>query len=187
MSCAELSLACGDVLTHRVAGGGDVAAESARSMKRTSRMLLFLLASSVLPAAGQSRSTSQDAALARLRIGQRVRVETTRAHRLEGVVSNIGDRDVSLWRDGEQRSLSLDEMAHLWVRGNAVKTGALVGGLGGLVVGVAWGFLIGEIACAETNCTRLEVAAAAGGVFAVGGTAAGALVGLAIPAWHLRF
>jgi len=44
-----------------------------------------------------------------------------------------------------------------------------------------------SVTCAESSCTTLGLAAAVGGIGAAGGAGVGALVGLAIPSWKLRF
>jgi ABC-type branched-subunit amino acid transport system permease subunit len=47
--------------------------------------------------------------------------------------------------------------------------------------------LISEVTCAESSCTTLGLVAALGGLGAASGAVLGALVGLAIPRWRLRF
>ncbi|MEJ2343120.1 MAG: hypothetical protein P8Y10_13080 [Gemmatimonadales bacterium] len=64
---------------------------------------------------------------------------------------------------------------------------AVIGGVGGLVIGATYGALISDVTCAESSCTTLGLAAAVGGIGAAGGAAVGALVGLAVPSWKLRF
>jgi hypothetical protein len=55
------------------------------------------------------------------------------------------------------------------------------------VIGATYGALISDVTCAESSCTTLGLAAAVGGIGAAGGAAVGALVGLAVPSWKLRF
>lgn len=81
----------------------------------------------------------------------------------------------------------LAEIDRLWTRGRSTGMGALIGAAGGLLIGATYGALISDVACAETSCTTLGVAAAGAGIGAAGGAAVGALVGLALPSWKLRF
>ncbi len=81
----------------------------------------------------------------------------------------------------------LPEIDRLWTRGRSTVKGAAIGGIAGLVGGVLYGAAISEVTCAESSCTTLGLMAAVGGLGAAGGAAMGALVGLAIPSWKLRF
>ena len=130
---------------------------------------------------------SRAVAVRTLEIGQRVRLDIVRLGRVQGVVFGISESELTLKQEAELTRIGLLEIQRLWVRGPATKTGVLVGGLTGLVAGLAYGFLIGGIACAETDCTRAEVAAVVGLVGGAAGAAVGASIGLIVPKWHLSF
>ncbi len=107
--------------------------------------------------------------------------------RLEGRYAGTADAGLALSTDSGIVHARLDEIDRLWTQGRSTAKGALIGGVAGLVIGATYGALISEVTCAESSCTTLGLAAAVGGVGAAGGAAVGALVGLAIPSWKLRF
>ncbi len=119
---------------------------------------------------------------------QRLRFEAgSPGVRLEGRYVGTADARLALVTDGGVVHTRLGEIDRLWTRGRSTAKGAIIGGVAGLVIGATYGALISEVTCAESSCTTLGLAAAAGGVGAVGGAAVGALLGLAIPSWKLRF
>ncbi len=85
--------------------------------------------------------------------------------------------------------LSSSDIDKLWVRGRATKTGAIIGGIVGLLAGVGYGLLLGEVICNNEDCNADTgtVVAALGLGGALAGAGGGALIGAAIPKWHLRF
>lgn len=107
--------------------------------------------------------------------------------RLEGRYAGTADDRLALLTDVGVVDTRLGEISRLWTRGRSTAKGALIGGVGGLVIGATYGALISGVTCAESSCTTLGLAAAVGGIGAAGGAAVGALVGLAIPSWKLRF
>lgn len=108
--------------------------------------------------------------------------------RLEGRYLG-SDEDGSLRLTSGERVVRapLVEIDRLWTRGRSTVKGAAIGGIAGLVGGMLYGAAISEVTCAESSCTTLGLMAAVGGLGAAGGAAVGALVGLAIPSWKLRF
>jgi hypothetical protein len=130
---------------------------------------------------------NQAAAVRTLEVGQRIRLDVTQLGRLEGFVVQTSESELTVAQGADPTRIGVTQIERLWVRGRATKTGALTGGIVGLVAGLAFGFLVGEVACAETDCSNAEVAAVAGLLGAAGGTALGASIGLTIPKWHLRF
>ena len=119
---------------------------------------------------------------------QRLRLEAgAPGVRLEGRYAGTVDGRLALVTDGGVVHTRLGEIDRLWTRGRSTAKGALIGGVAGLVIGAIYGALISEVTCAESSCTTLGLAAAVGGIGAAGGAAVGALVGLAIPSWKLRF
>jgi hypothetical protein len=108
--------------------------------------------------------------------------------RLEGRYLGADDDDGLRLTSGERVVRApLVEIDRLWTRGRSTVKGAAIGGIAGLVGGVLYGAAISEVTCAESSCTTLGLMAAVGGLGAAGGAAVGALVGLAIPSWKLRF
>jgi hypothetical protein len=129
-----------------------------------------------------------EAVLQRLHSDQLIRLEVgAPGLRLEGRYAGTADARLSLLtHDGIART-RLGEIDQLWTQGRSTAKGALIGGVAGLVIGAVYGALISEVTCAESSCTALGLAAAFGGIGAAGGAGVGALVGLAIPSWKLRF
>jgi hypothetical protein len=73
----------------------------------------------------------------------------------------------------------------LWTRGSAVKTGAIVGALTGLALGVVAGATCNE--WGEGDCPTDTAVLALGGIGLGGGALLGSLLGLAIPKWHRQY
>jgi hypothetical protein len=73
----------------------------------------------------------------------------------------------------------------LWTRGTAVKTGAIVGALTGLALGVVAGATCNE--WGEGDCPTDTAMFALGGIGLGGGALFGSLIGLAIPKWHRQY
>ncbi len=169
-------------------------------MRKKSRLLLAAV-SVLIPTVllGQtpdgSRESSQEAGGARLQAvleqlvpDQRLRIETGDGEAtVEGRYMGMGDVRLLLRTGASSVSMPRAEIGRLWTRGRSTAQGALIGGGAGLVLGAVYGALISEVACAESSCTTLGLAAAAGGLGAASGAALGALVGLAIPRWRQRF
>ncbi len=129
-----------------------------------------------------------EAVLEQVSADQRLRIEAGGPEmRLEGRYAGTADAGLALSTDSGIVHARLDEIDRLWTQGRSTAKGALIGGVAGLVIGATYGALISEVTCAESSCTTLGLAAAVGGVGAAGGAAVGALVGLAIPSWKLRF
>ena len=147
------------------------------------------------PAPGQDASRPEpsgddrvEAVIERLRPDERLRVQVAEAGTLlEGRFGGAAEGQLDLFTGVEERRLPVGEIERLWTRGNSAGRGAWIGALGGLVLGAAYGAAISEVTCAESSCTTLGLMAAIGGMGAAGGAAVGALVGLAIPSWRLRF
>jgi hypothetical protein len=118
----------------------------------------------------------------------RLRLEVSGSEeQLDGRFLRGDDGSLVLHTGVDELSAPFEEIERLWTRGRSAGQGAWIGAIGGLVLGVAYGVAISEVTCAESSCTTLGLAAATGGVGAAGGAALGALVGLAIPRWKLRF
>ena len=139
-------------------------------------------------APGAPESLRLEGVLEQVSPDQRLRLEAgAPGVRLEGRYAGTAEAGLALVTDGGVVHTRLGEIDRLWTRGRSTAKGALIGGVGGLVIGAIYGALISDVTCAESSCTTLGLAAAVGGIGAAGGAAVGALVGLAIPSWKLRF
>jgi hypothetical protein len=94
------------------------------------------------------------------------------------------------YQTGRNLAINSREIQRAWVRGKSTKTGAIVGGITGLVGGALIGYLVtnpSSSPCDANNCTRTGVTVISGLLGAAAGTGAGAIVGSLIPKWRLRF
>jgi hypothetical protein len=153
-------------------------------------LLLGLLVVPVTAGMAQVPDTARSgrlAAVRSLKIGRPIRVTQASGPRVAGVLAAPADTMVTLeWGDSVNHVL-VRNIVSIDLRRRSTSRGALWGGGVGLVVGVAYGLLIGGIACAETDCTRAEVAAVVGGLGAASGAVVGAGIGFAIPRWQRVF
>jgi hypothetical protein len=124
-----------------------------------------------------------------LRDSQMVRLHTSALARREGrLLSN--DTEVLMLAQEAETPLSIPVMDvdSLWVRGNAWKTGAIVGAVVGAGVGVVLGLAANELGCETIDCGSSAGAGVAGGaIVGAGGALVGGLIGNFIPKWRLRF
>ena len=168
--------------------------------RRAASVLLVTVSTSMLAQVGRLGAQTNEgpgatpeqkrltAVIALIAPDQRLRLETgAPGIRLEGRYAGAAEGRLALLTDEGVVDARLGEISRLWTRGRSTAKGALVGGVGGLVIGATYGALISGVTCAESSCTTLGLAAAVGGIGAAGGAAVGALVGLAIPSWKLRF
>ncbi|HYT05557.1 MAG TPA: hypothetical protein VEM13_11840 [Gemmatimonadales bacterium] len=123
-------------------------------------------------------------ALARLGVGQRVRVHGSGVGRVEGWVVSSSSALVTLHTDGSSIEVPAPGVDSLWVRGGThAGTGALIGGVvGGLSLG-AFGAMICPGECDISSGAALVRGGVVGAVI---GSAFGALIGVAFPKWQLR-
>src|SRR5581483_3008765 len=122
--------------------------------------------------------------------GSRIRVETSGGPRLEGRFERYeGDSLVLRGADGSRIAVPAPSLTTVWVRGNALKTGLIVGGAAGAVV---TGFLAGALCGVARNEDGIPgnegfdpgCAAAGAGIGLVVGGGVGAGVGALIPRWR---
>jgi len=127
------------------------------------------------PPAGQgpvNRDSVWAAALARLSPRSTIRVHRIGDGRIEGSLPM------------EFPVATLDS---LWVRGNSAKTGAIIGGISLAVAGAAYGAFANEVGCQDDGGDPCpEAIPLLGLAGAASGALLGALIGSAIPRWHLR-
>jgi hypothetical protein len=124
-----------------------------------------------------------------LQVGQHVRIATATRGQLEGILASRQDAELMLIADSEPMQIPFQDVQRLWARGHAAGTGALVGLGVGTVLGAATGWFVGEVICDNPDCQASTAGTIAtfGLIGAGAGAGSGALIGLAIPSWHLRF
>ena len=150
--------------------------------------LMFALPSEGSAQAAPTRESSVNA----LEVGQRVRVRAADALSIEGVFLGLEGQDMLLrTTPAEQaRRVPVDRLEALWVRKRATGKGAKIGVIAGGVLGVGLGIIIGSVIqnldCGREVCdnsSTFEVAVVVGVVGALGGGAAGGLIGYLVRSW----
>ena len=133
------------------------------------------------------------AVVADLPAGTEVRVLLPSSTELIGrLVTSEPDRLV-LDLAADIRPVDLNEVSSLWVRGNAGRKGALIGGAATGLAFAIYGGLATDGLCSALSGGGCDAGVTTGGAalgaalgFATGGLV-GWLVGSAIPSWHLRY
>ena len=94
----------------------------------------------------------------------------------------------TLSTESGNRTASLASLDSIWVRGRATKTGAIIGGVAGLVIGAVFVGVAVDALC-EVDCDTAGLEGAlVGGALGLGtGGLVGAGIGALIPKWRLRF
>lgn len=109
--------------------------------------------------------------------------------RLEGLFLDADPLGLSMRMDSDTRTLSLQEVDTLWVRGRATVRGSIIGGA---IAGVGAGLLLGALdqgLCDAADCSGKFLEGFAIG-FVAGtppGVLLGAIAGAFIPRWHRKF
>lgn len=135
-----------------------------------------------------SRERARREALEALEVGRPLRLETADGTRVTGRFDGLSDGLVRLGESSREDGVPAEAIERLWVKGNSVGTGALIGGIAGALGGALVVAQLADFACAETDeeC-GLEGALLGGLLFGAAGAGVGAGVGLLIPSWKLRF
>ena len=104
--------------------------------------------------------------------------------RLIALTSGVATVDT----ESGNRTATLAAVDSIWVRGRATRTGVLVGGISGAVIGGVYLGLLVSATC-ESDCDNIGVEGAlvGGGLGLVAGGLVGAGIGALIPKWRLRF
>jgi hypothetical protein len=137
---------------------------------------------------------AQTPPLPELEPGVRIRLETSAVvGRLSGHFDQYrADSLIMRSPTNARTALPVRDLAKLWVRGHATKTGAIVGA----AIGVAAGAFIGGAGCGLAHSDDgiignedfdFGCAAAGAGIGLIIGGGMGAGVGALIPKWHLRY
>ena len=129
--------------------------------------------------------TERQIAFESLADSQWVRLTVPDVGRHEGRLLERSSDLVVLSADAEPLRVPATTIDTLWTRGTAVKTGAIVGALTGLALGVVAGATCND--WGEGDCPTDTAALALGGIGLGGGALLGSLFGLAIPKWHRQY
>ena len=148
-------------------------------------LLSTCLAWTPLSSATAQQITEPQTAFESLADSQWIRLAVPDVGRHEGRLLERSSAQLVL--SGEPKSVRVPATTidTLWTRGTAVKTGAIVGALTGLTLGVVAGATCNE--WGEGDCPTDTAMLALGGIGLGGGALFGSLIGLAIPKWHRQY
>jgi hypothetical protein len=140
-----------------------------------------------LGSAAAQQITERQTAFESLADSQWIRLAVPDVGRHEGRLLERSSESVVLSAEPEPFRVPATTIDTLWTRGNAGKTGAIVGAviLGTLSTALA------AVACEDIknteNCNTGRAMLLGGAVGLAGGALLGGLTGLAIPKWHRRY
>lgn len=120
-------------------------------------------------------------ALARLHPESVVRIEAQGGRRIQGRFDGVSPTGIRVSFDGSGESVDLDQLTAVWVRGRHTKTGAILGGVGGLGLGLFVGYIANAL-CETDDCGSAYLLAPA--LFIPAGALVGAAIGAAVPNWR---
>jgi hypothetical protein len=130
------------------------------------------------------QSRDRQIAFESLADSQWVRLAVPGVGRHEGRLLERSSDMVVLSGEAEPLRVPATTIDTLWTRGSAVKTGAIVGALTGLALGVVAGATCNDW---SDDCPTDTAVLALGGIGLGGGALLGSLLGLAIPKWHRQY
>jgi len=148
-------------------------------------LLSACLAWTPLSSAIAQQITERQTAFESLADSQWIRLAVHDVGRHEGRLLERSSELVVLSGEPEPLRVPATTVDTLWTRGNSVKTGAIVGALTGLALGVVAGATCNE--WGEGDCPTDMAMLALGGIGLGGGALLGSLIGLAIPKWHHQY
>ena len=147
------------------------------------RLMPLLL---LVPASLAAQATL-DSVAGRLKPGQLLRLRSQDGQRVEGRFAVYTPAPPTLQLGMGDTAISVTRIDSLWVRGNASKTGAIVGAFAlGVPSAVFWGALC-EGLSEGTGCDAWGTVAALTAAGAGVGALLGAVIGSASPRWQLRY
>ena len=148
-------------------------------------LLSASLASTPLGIAPAQQIAERQSVFESLPDSQWVRLTVPGVGRHEGRLLERSSDSVVLSAEAEPLRVPATTIDTLWTRGTAVKTGAIVGALTGLALGVVAGATCNE--WGEGDCPTDTAMLALGGIGLGGGALLGSLFGLVIPKWHRQY
>lgn len=153
-------------------------------MRNTAFLACCLLAGLPGPGIAQATDTSprRQAAFERLGDSQLVRLSAAGVGIRQGRVLEHDASQVVLSSHHQPLRLPATTIDTLWTRGGSARTGAIVGGIIGLGLGVLAGTELGE-----ENAGSAKNVVGMGGIGLMGGALLGAAIGAPIRRWHRRY
>jgi hypothetical protein len=163
--------------------------ESAGRTPIVTALLLAFLAGTLYSSATAQQVTERQPAFESLADSQWVRLKVPHvAGRYEGRLLQRGPDHLVLSAEPEPLRIAATTIDTLWTRGNAGKTGAIVGavvlGTLGVVLAAAYA---ADVQDTEHDFQTGEAIVVAGGVGLAGGALLGGLIGLATHKWHRQY
>ena len=139
-----------------------------------------------IPASAVAQATRIDTqaaseALARLHPETVLRIEAQDGRRVQGRFDGLSPTGIRVSFDGSGETVDLNHLTAVWVRGRHTKTGAIIGGVGGLGLGLFVGYIANAL-CETDDCGSAYLLAPA--LFIPAGALVGAAIGAAIPNWR---
>lgn len=147
-------------------------------------LLSVFIAWTPVSTATAQQSRDRQVAFESLADSQWVRLAVPGVGRHEGRLLERSSDMVVLSAETEPLRVPATTIDTLWTRGSAVKTGAIVGALTGLALGVVAGATCNDW---SEDCPTDTAVFALGGIGLGGGALLGSLLGLAIPKWHRQY
>lgn len=136
-----------------------------------------------LAAGAQATPAPPETVLARIETGKVVRARLDPGRTIVGVYSPLGDGRLGIRTDaGDTETLRLTDLRELSVRGRHTKTGAIIGGVAGIGLGVFVATIVRAV-CDAADCDDTGPYLVAVPLFGAGGGLLGAAIGAAIPKW----
>jgi hypothetical protein len=110
-----------------------------------------------------------------------LRIEARDGRRVQGRFDGLSPTGIRVSFDGSGETVDLNQLTAVWVRGRHTKTGAIIGGVGGLGLGLFIGYIANAL-CETDDCGSAYLLAPA--LFIPAGALVGAAIGAAIPNWR---
>lgn len=109
---------------------------------------------------------------------------------VQGKLLRIGLDTTLIADESGTRKISVLAMDSLWIRGNHLRSGTIIGAASGAALGAAFGLVAARGSCDVPSCSAdgyLLLAGAGALIVGLPGALAGSLVGSLTPRWVLRF
>lgn len=154
-------------------------------MRRVAVLIAVLIP--VLGLSAQQAPTAEAVLARQLTQSALIRLRTE-GSRVTGRLIAVGRGEATLDGAAGRRSIHLNLVDTVWVRGHVTATGAIVGGVTGAIAMGVLASIVARIAC-EADCEHAGVNGAllGGAAGGISGALLGAAVGALIPKWKRRF